>query len=177
MVFSTWKYVEWNWLHLDQQLLEVIFGWCMGYLGADVGSDHYLHTGKVCLRLKRMPQKKGTKPFATEKLEDRATVDAYCLTLSERFRMLDADSSIADRCESFKSVVKDVAAETTGRRREPSHENWISDETWRLIDERKKVKVERDQMCSADKRSVKERSMMIWIRLSGRGVKEKKNNG
>ena len=75
---------------------------CM-YHRADVGSDHYLLMGKVCLRLKRMPQKKGTKPFATEKLEDRATADAYYLALSQRFSMLDADASIADRWESFKS--------------------------------------------------------------------------
>ena len=61
------------------------------YCRADVCSDHYILMGKVHLRLKRMPQKKGTKPFATEKLEDRATADAYHLALSERFSMLDAD--------------------------------------------------------------------------------------
>ena len=72
------------------------------YCRADVGSDHYLLICKVHLRLKRMPQKKGTKPFA-KKPEDRATADTYHLILSERFSMLDADASIADRWESFKS--------------------------------------------------------------------------
>ena len=43
------------------------------------------------------------------------------------------------------------------------------------IDERKKVKMERNQMCSADKRSVE--GKIIGIRLSGIGVKETKNNG
>ena len=62
-----------------------------------MGSNHYLLMGKLCHRLKRMPQKKGTKSFAKEKLEDRATTDACHLTLSERFSMLDTDACIADR--------------------------------------------------------------------------------
>ena len=52
-------------------------------------------------------------------------------------------------------MVRDSAEETISRRRGPSHEKWISGETWRLIDERKKGKIERDQVCSADERSVK----------------------
>ena len=84
------------------------------YCRADMGSDHYLLIGKVHLRLKRMPQKNRPQPFATEKLEDRATADAYCLALSKRICMLDADASIVDRWELVKSVVKDIAEETVG---------------------------------------------------------------
>ena len=69
--------------------------------------------------------------------------------------MLDADASIADRWESFKSAVKDSVEKTIFRRRGPSHERWISDETRRLIEKRKNVKIERDQMCYADERREK----------------------
>ena len=89
------------------------------YCRADVGSNHYLLIGKVHLRLKGMPLKKGIKPFAREKLEDRATADAYHLALSKRLSMLDADASIAARRESFKSVIKGSAEETIDRMRGP----------------------------------------------------------
>ncbi|KAK0150527.1 Craniofacial development protein 2 [Merluccius polli] len=87
------------------------------YRGADVGSDHFLVVGKIRLKLKKVEKVQPKRPYAVDKLKNN--------NVSESFR------------EELKAVL--------GRRRGTNKERWITDHTWKLIDERKVAKIKREQ--------------------------------
>ena len=120
--------------------------------GADVSSDHYLLTSKIKLKLKRVKTIKTLRPMATEKLKDHDISKRYHLELSNRFAALQNDATIENSWENIKTVIRESAEVTVGRRRGSRKEQWISDSTWKLIDERRHLKATRDQASDVDQR-------------------------
>ena len=115
-----------------------------GYRGADVGSDHNLMAAKIRLKLKR--NRKANKAplnpvFDSEKLRLREFNQAFKLEMRNRFEALslldDADSN--QYWESIKLCFHNAAKATIGYRKSPK-DQWLSDQTWELIETRKKVK-------------------------------------
>ena len=115
------------------------------YRGADCGSDHQLLITRLRLRFKRLPKKQIPKAFDVGKLKENTVLEQYQQTLSAKFESIVMHNQIDERWQQFKDIVTDVAEETIGRRRGSRKEAWISVETWRLIDERKKAKLNREQ--------------------------------
>ena len=71
--------------------------------------------------------------------------NSYQEEISNRFSILSDIEDIGQRWTNFKSVVQEAGKKSIGYRRGLRREKWISDRTWRLIDERKIEKEERDQ--------------------------------
>ena len=67
-----------------------------------------------------------------------------------RLLYLEETDNIEVRWSSFKDAVHTVADSIIGQRRGTCKEQWILNESWTLIDERKKVKLKRDQGESDD---------------------------
>ncbi|XP_078619529.1 uncharacterized protein LOC144886675 [Branchiostoma floridae x Branchiostoma japonicum] len=123
------------------------------YRGADVGSDHHLLGAKMKLRLKKLAVKKKMKPFATDKLKDPMMSEKYQLKLQNRFQVLqEMGQDVETQWSLFKETVTKSAEETIGRRRGSRKEQWIKDHTWDLIDERRKMKGERDRARSEEEK-------------------------
>ena len=59
--------------------------------------------------------------------------------------MLQDNQDIEDQWKVFSQAVRECAEETIGRRRGTRKEQWIQDDTWELIDERKSIKIKREQ--------------------------------
>lgn len=121
------------------------------FRGADVASDHYLLLSSIRLRLKQIPKQKHIKPFAVEKLKNEDVAGTFKLELQNRFQLLDEQSELEEKWSQFQEVLTEVAEETIGRRRGTKKKQWISDRTWKLIDDRKTVKCRRDQALTSEK--------------------------
>ena len=117
------------------------------FRGADVASDHNLVVAKIRLRLKKMSAKKSVRPFAVEKIKDKTIYLTYefCIDVSNRFAMLQHATDFADQWKNFQETIKDSAEQVIGRRRGSRKERWISKRSWKLIVERKAIKIARDK--------------------------------
>ncbi|KAI8782811.1 craniofacial development protein 2, partial [Biomphalaria glabrata] len=125
----------------------------------NIGSDHYLVSGKCKLRLKRQP-KRATRPrpFNVEKLKDGNTAAQFQLKLTNRFEALADILTLEEEWANFKDTTIGCAEEVIGRRRGSYKERWIQDRTWKLIDERKEAKRRRDQKNETQDRSLAEKA-------------------
>ena len=84
--------------------------------GADVGSDHHLLMAKVRLRIAKVRKgESGRVRFEVNKLKDLEVRNAFKLALHNRF-------------EGLQQLMEEVSKE------------WISKETWEIIEQRKEAK-------------------------------------
>ena len=115
------------------------------YRGADVGSDHNLVVARIRLRLKKTKVVTSVPPFAIEKLKDPNVANSFRLDMSNRFATPQHVGDFVEQWKLFQDSIKDSATKTIGRRRGSRKKRWITDNSWRLIDKRKSVKIIRDQ--------------------------------
>ena len=98
-------------------------------------------------KFKRLKQAEKQIIFDTAKLKDTNTRLRYQMEVRNRFASLeetDADD-IEVRWSNFKDAVYTVADSAIGQRLAAHKKQWISNESWTLTDERKNVKLKRDQ--------------------------------
>ena len=120
--------------------------------GADVGSDHYLIIAKVKLKLRKVRTGNKTRlRFDTEKLKDPATQHRFQISLQNRFRILQNEAEIS--ILEFNQAMEETGKKILGYRRSKKEE-WITQQTWSLIDERKEVK---NKLLNAKSPRLKER--------------------
>lgn len=112
---------------------------------ADSGSDHFLLITKMWLRFKRLKQAEKQMIFDTAKLKDINIRFRYQLEVRSRFASLEKTNDIEVRWSNFKDAVYTVADSAIGQRLAAHKKQWISNESWTLTDERKNVKLKRDQ--------------------------------
>ncbi|XP_022245853.1 uncharacterized protein LOC111086614 [Limulus polyphemus] len=127
------------------------------YRGADVGSDHNLVIGKFKVKFKVQQKTKKPKAFAVNKLKDPRVAEEFQLKLRNKFEVLENLEDIETHWEGFKKKIREVAEEVLGRRRGTNRERWISDGTWTVIDERKRVKQLREAATRQDYGNLAER--------------------
>ena len=105
---------------------------------ADIGSDHNLLISKVKLRLRKA--KTGStinKRVAIENLKDPATKQDFCFSLRNRFNTLQNETAMT--IDSFNETLMRTSIECIGYKKKARKE-WITDSTWKSIEERKKLK-------------------------------------
>ncbi|KAE9547262.1 hypothetical protein FO519_009526 [Halicephalobus sp. NKZ332] len=144
------------------------------YRGADIGSDHYLLTTKLRLRLKKLGSNKLTPPMEVKQLQDPTTQAKFQLELKNRFQPLQDISNFEDLWSTFRSAVTDSAKACLGRRRAPRKKRWIRDQTWDLIDKRKETKKLRDQASSPESRTSEDNNYRTLDRLVKKSCQEDK---
>ena len=114
------------------------------YRGADMNSDHFLIIGKLKLKLRSSKRQTAEKPqrFDVQKLKYQNKRTEFILELHNRFEALQdlpEDEGIESQWNSIKTIYTDTAESTLGYHK-PSHKEWISEETWEKIEERKKLR-------------------------------------
>ena len=149
--------------------------------GADANSDHHMVVGKV--RLKLCSTKKKSKEriiFDTTKLRDPCVKEVFRLEISNRFQVLAADDieDIEERWGQFKKVYNESARKVVGEKRRVKND-WISGETYRKIEERRRLKEKIGSTWSA---RLKERATTAYavkdkeVKASARADKRRRLN-
>ena len=102
------------------------------YRGADVCSDHHLSIAKIKIKLKRQ------KRFDTSKLKDSVTEAQFETLLRNRFSALADTPPGAPEWwgKKLREAMAAAGEEVLGYKKS-LREAWISDNTWKLISERK----------------------------------------
>ena len=114
--------------------------------GADIASDHHLLVCKLKLKLKRN-ENIGTfrkKQYNTILLKDPAKQREFQLKLTNKFEALqnlqeEDEVSIESIWETTKDVITSTCEEVIGHRKR-NHKPWITPETLRKVEERKRMK-------------------------------------
>ena len=115
--------------------------------GADIFSDHHLVVGKVKLKLKK--NKNGDdrrKPkYNVNLLNDWEVRDEFGLTLNNQYQVLgelieeDEQTTVDEHWNRVKEAINNTCEEVLGRMK-PQQKEWISIESARKIEERKRKK-------------------------------------
>ena len=116
--------------------------------GADVGSDHHLVTARIRMKLRRTDrQQTGHRRFDVNKLDDPAVKKSFLIQLKNRYQALvevdDHTNNNVDEINSLWNTVKKSYQETSKEimgHREKKHKEWISQEAWQKIEERRNIK-------------------------------------
>ncbi|XP_063416382.1 craniofacial development protein 2-like [Mytilus trossulus] len=109
--------------------------------GADIGSDHKLLKCKLRIKLKKYKIVTDTsrKIFDTTKLQRPEIRKAFSIELKNRFQLLDQLEDREPFWEGITKCYKETATNTLSFK-ERGQKPWISNESWKLVDERRQLK-------------------------------------
>ena len=111
--------------------------------GADVGSDHHLLMAKVRIKIAKARKKKSVRVrFDVTKLNDLETRDQFKLVLQNRFeclQQLEEEPSLDDEWREIEKGYVEAREEVL-RKAKSTKKEWISKETWEIIERRQVAK-------------------------------------
>ena len=113
------------------------------YRGADVASDHELVIGKIRLKLAKIKKQKGrVQRLDVEKLKTTKYMEEFRMELRNRFNILEDDvSDVEESWSKYKKIYEETGQKILGKRKKVKKE-WISDDPWNNIAERKSIKTD-----------------------------------
>jgi hypothetical protein len=114
--------------------------------GADVASDHHLVVANLKLKLKKTSTHVNVKRnFDVGKLQDSKIQQEFKLEIKNRLQLLENLSiedtktiPVNDEWQQIHKIYTEASEKVLGFKRQV-HKEWITPETWKLIDERKVV--------------------------------------
>ena len=128
--------------------------------GSDAGSDHHLLIAKIRLKLRATPTiKQRHRVFDVNKLRAPEVKQEFTNELRNRFSALETEDGedqdiVETKWDNIIRVYKDTAKNVLGFRKKKDKQ-WITPETWRKIDERRKAK---DNLLNAKSHSLTQRA-------------------
>ena len=108
--------------------------------GADASSDHYMVKTKIKIRLSTHQKNNKVKPkLDVERLRDEKIKKTFNETVKRKLREnRDETEDVDEKWEQQRKAYVQSAEEVLGFRKGKS-KPWISEDSWKLIDERKKI--------------------------------------
>jgi endonuclease/exonuclease/phosphatase family metal-dependent hydrolase len=143
--------------------------------GADSGSDHYLVRTRIKLRLSTHKNKKKTSPkFDVSQLKDEKIKMEFRTTLRKKLQKNRIEEDNKDNIEEIWDKQRDAyvktAEEVLGHHKGRS-KPWIQERSWKLINERKEIKIrientksERIKSIRKEEYKEKDRQMKLSVR-------------
>ena len=108
--------------------------------GADCASDHTLVLGVISLKLRKSRRgQERARLINSDKLRDEGIKAAYSLEVQNRFHLLKLDQGENINLEDFNKVLKESGEKILGFKCKKKEE-WIQQDTWKKIEERKAIK-------------------------------------
>lgn len=128
--------------------------------GADVGSDHHLVTANIKLKLMKVAPKSIIRRIDTGKIKVNKVRQDFRLEFKNIFQVLqyygDENWEVVD--EQWSKICKlfsEASRKTSGFLRQVRiHKDWITTDTWKIIDKRKVLKA---KLCNTHSERIKER--------------------
>ncbi|PVD27885.1 hypothetical protein C0Q70_10460 [Pomacea canaliculata] len=131
------------------------------YRGADVASNHTLAIAAVSLKLSRSRGKQARQQRVDSgKLKDPATKRAFAMEVKNRFQALGDQQEMT--IDNFNRVLQETGEKILSFQRNKK-EQWIREETWKKIDERKSAK---QKINSTRSELMKEQHRQRYTKLS-----------
>ncbi|KAK0133280.1 hypothetical protein N1851_031194 [Merluccius polli] len=110
-----------------------------------LGISEMRWTGQGRLMLKKVEKVQPKRPYAVDKLKNNNVSESFREELSKKLAVPQHPSTIEEQWSLFSRTITETAEAVLGRRRGTNKERWITDHTWKLIDERKVAKIKREQ--------------------------------
>ncbi|CAG2254859.1 unnamed protein product [Mytilus edulis] len=112
--------------------------------GADIASDHHLIIAKIQLKLLSTKKAKSRrKKFNVDLFKDPKVVQDYHILLQNKFGVLenlhDEETSINTAWEMTRDSIVQACEETVGYLQQ-NRKQWMSENTWKIVNERRQVK-------------------------------------
>ena len=108
------------------------------YRGADVASDHTLVLAVVSLKLRRSKGRQVRQQrLDSGRLNESLTKQAFAVEVKNRFQVLGEQQEMT--IDGFNQALREAGEKVLGFRRKKKEE-WIKEETWKKIDERRQTK-------------------------------------
>ncbi|XP_055622491.1 craniofacial development protein 2-like [Toxorhynchites rutilus septentrionalis] len=110
---------------------------------ADIASDHDLVIGEIRLRVARVQRREekiGCR-YDIRRLENPEVKRAFVEQLEARASELPPGGTVEEQWTGIKNTFTTTSDETLGKLRSGRRE-WMTDETWRIVDERRKAKAD-----------------------------------
>ena len=108
------------------------------YRGADVASDHTLVLAVVSLKLRRSKGRQARQQrLDSGRLNESLTKQAFAVEVKNRFHVLGEQQEMT--IDGFNQALREAGEKVLGFRRKKKEE-WIKEETWKKIDERRQTK-------------------------------------
>ena len=120
------------------------------YRAADIGSDHYLVCTTIKLRLKTQPKEKKNNrvKYDTAKLKEKDILKTFKIQLRNRYQVLEEeapeveeDEEVERDSEMMEKAYVEVAEAVLGRPRKKK-KPWISEKSWKLVEQRENINKE-----------------------------------
>ena len=117
--------------------------------GADIASDHQLLLGTLRIKLKAYKddcERPHTK-YNTRALKEQDVKHTFNISIQNKYEalgLIEETTTIDEHWNALKDVWNDTCKETLGKKQRDNKE-WLSRETWRLVEERKSLKQELNQ--------------------------------
>lgn len=112
------------------------------YRGADVNRDNFLIQAVIQLKLRKTPHKENIRKIINiQQLKLPAVRRLFNLELKNRFGALHNfdEDNISNQYELIKKTCLNTAKDTLGFQTKKNKE-WMSEDTWKKIEERKEIK-------------------------------------
>jgi len=119
------------------------------YPSADIGSDHQLLIANIRLKLKVRRRHKASNRYDTKKLNDPLVAIEYQAEVAEKLTPIidmltgDTESGINDTAERLVDAFNSTSQNVLGNVRSLPAKEWLSEDTWKLIQERRTLKPSR----------------------------------
>jgi endonuclease/exonuclease/phosphatase family metal-dependent hydrolase len=113
------------------------------YRSADIGSDHHLVLGTLRVRFVRIPRKNSVrrKKYDVRKLEHRDIKSQFTQSLRQNLQEVHQHHSVEDQWRAVKESFITVSDKVLGYL-QPERKEWMTDDTWKKVEERRAAKME-----------------------------------
>jgi hypothetical protein len=113
---------------------------CRTFQSADISSDHSLVLCNIKLRLKKLDNKRQQScRVDVSRLRDEKIRQVYSATLAKNMKNIDPTCNLEEHATKIKEAIK-ITVEATVPARRITRKPWISEETLKLADEKRRLK-------------------------------------
>ncbi len=136
--------------------------------GADVSSDRELIRCKFRIKLKAHKKKAENKRirYDTTKLQQPETRKAFSIELKNRFQILEEMNTVENIWETMGKGYVETSKNILGIKKK-GQKPWISNASWQLVDERKRIKQQINNSRSERLKDNQDQNLVVWTERSG----------
>ena len=139
-------------------------------LVSDADAGHYLLVMKIKLKLHRNPNRaKCNARFDTQKLESKMFKSRFSVELRNRFAASEVEENINEDFIQMEKVNTETAEKVLGRTKK-ENKQWLSEETWKAIDQRQMIHHDKIHSTKSEKRKNK---LRVEYKMKDREVKRR----